>query len=545
MSHIEHLKSLIETLPEKIGVYIFQSSNATLYVGKAANIKRRVLTHLQASKKDERERKIVTFTEKIDFIITNTETEALIEENILIKAYKPQYNVRLSDDKSYPYIKINFDYTYPPATITRDLRQKNAKYFGPYCDVGTLRESFKLLRKIFPIRICKKDLTKKKVRPCLYYHIGQCSAPCEEKISEKEYRTLVKQVILFLEGKSDDVKHILKTEMKDAAQKQEYEKAARLRDQIQNMEELVKEVKVVLPPDNNLDVIALLREKEDVCAQVMQVREGKLLSSECFQLKSANEASDSETLESFIKQYYLKRISIPETLILNRRITDSPTISKWLSDRAGKNVELKRPLKKKLKNLLEIAIENGKTHLEKINTERQKALNALQKLKETLKLEQIPKVIECYDISNLGPKESVGSKVTFQNGLPYKNQYRRFKIKHITQPDDQAMIGEIIGRRFKRLLEEKQVPPHLIIVDGGITQVKAAKKVIDKLALKIPIIGLAKKREEVYRPNGSILKMHPRTQPSLLLQQIRNEAHRFAIHYHRSRRDKIPEIISP
>ncbi len=530
--------SLAEKLPEKIGVYIFKGEKSTVYVGKSANIKKRVLHHLQAAKKDEREKKIIDSTKKIDYIVTNTETEALIEENILIKTYKPRYNVRLSDDKSYPYLKINLDNDFPQISITRNIRQKNAKYFGPYCDVRDLRNSLKVIRKIFPFRTCRKDLSKSRMRPCLYYHIAQCSAPCGDKISERDYRLLIKDLITFLEGKCSEVIHTLQNEMSYAASKQDYEKAATLRDQINVLEKIMKESKVVLPIDTFLDAIALVRGKNSVCVQVIQVREGKILSSECFQLKYASDVGDQESLESFIKQYYLKRTYIPNSLYINKKIDDSKTISRWLSEKTGKNVVIKKPLHKKYINIIDIALENAKTHLEQFESERMKALNSLQKLKEVLNLDRIPQMIECFDISNLGQKESVGSKVSFRDGRPDRKQYRMYKIKKIFHQDDQAMIGEIVERRFKRLLKEENIFPDLVVVDGGIAQLQAAKKKMDALNIKIPIIGLAKKQEQIYLQNGDILNLNTRSQPSLILQQIRDEAHRFALQYHRKRRDK-------
>jgi len=533
-----------EHLPEKTGVYIFKGDNVALYVGKAKNIRKRVEDHIQAARMDGRERRIVESTDKIDYIVTETETEALIEENILIKAYKPRHNVRLSDDKTYPYIKIDTTEDYPCISITRRVAKDGAKYLGPYGDVGAMRNSLKTIRRIFPIRTCKKQIETSAIRPCTYYHIGQCSAPCAAKITKKEYNSVVNGAILLLEGKLNSVIQNLRSEMSAASVKQEYERAATLRDRISDLEKTVQAVRVVLPSGENLDAITLYRGDEGVCIHVLQVREGKILSSESFNLKVAEEADDEEVLESFLKQYYLKRTYIPEKLILNKRIGDAKVIADWLSKKSGWKVEIKKPSLTKLKAIVDLAYENARTYLEHLSTAKKKAADSLLELKNRLGLGKVPRLIECFDISNLGRRNAVGSKISFLDGMPNKREYRMYKIKTVFQQDDQAMIGEIVHRRFTRLLKDGGELPDLVIVDGGIAQVLAAKRKLDALAITTPIIGLAKRLEQICLPNGNILEIDVNSQPSLMLQQIRDEAHRFAVSYHRKRREKMLWINS-
>jgi len=534
----KEMNSKIDQLPEKIGVYIFRGSLDTLYVGKATNIKNRVKNHIQSSKTSKREKKILDSIKKIKYIVTDNETDALIEENILIKRFKPKYNVQLRDDKTYPYLKIDFSKEYPFLCISRIIKDDKGKYFGPYSDVGAMRNSIKSIRRVFPIRMCKKDLQRFSDRPCLYHRINQCIAPCAGKVSSKDYNKIVTQLILFLEGKRGQVIHNLRSEMIYASLRQNYEKAAILRDQISDLEKIMQEVRVVLSTNENLDAIALSRINKDNCVQVLQVREGKILSSESFEMKISNEVDDKEILESFLKQYYSRRMQIPEKLIVNLLIKDK-TIAPWLSRKFNKTISIIKPRNKKLDNILEIAENNAQIYLKQSKKTQEQTAKALKNLKNDLKLNKIPKVIECYDVSNLGEKEAVGSKIAFYDGKPNKKEYRMYKIKTISTQDDQAMIGEIIKRRFNRLLIEGGRRPDLIVVDGGLIQVKAAKMELNKLKINVPTIGLAKKKEDIYLSNGELLELDRNSDSSLLLQYARDEAHRFAIRYHQKRRDKI------
>jgi excinuclease ABC subunit C len=342
--------------------------------------------------------------------------------------------------------------------------------------------------------------------------------------------------MLFLEGKINGVIQNLRSEMSASSLKREYEKAAILRDRISDLEKTVQAVRVVLPSNENLDAISLFRAKDAVCVQVVQVREGKILTSENFNLKAAEDATNEETLESFLKQYYLRRTYTPDKLILNKQIQDS-AIANWLSAKSGKRTVVEKPSNRKLKAILDLALENARTHLEQLDLARNKAANALLELKNSLDLKRLPKIIECFDISNLGEREAVGSKIAFFNGMPNKKEYRMYKVRTVLGQDDPAMIGEIVRRRFTRLLEEKGAPRDLIVVDGGTAQVRAAKRQLDNLAITTPVIGLAKRLEQIFLPDGFIIESDRRSPSSLLLQHIRDEAHRFAITYHRKRRD--------
>ncbi len=475
--------------------------------------------------------------------MTGNETEALIEENILIKAHKPLHNVRLSDDKTYPYIKISTDEQYPCLSITRKITNDNAKYFGPYGDVTAMRNSLGTIRKIFPIRICGRRTYAAATRPCTYYHIGQCSAPCAGKITKAEYSSMINSLTLFLEGKLARVIETLRSEMASTSMKREYERAAILRDRIRNLEKTVQQVRIVLPANYNLDAIAIYRGKESVYAHVLQITEGKIVSSENFDLKVAEEASDEEALESFLKQYYLKRTYVPDRLILNRRIDDAKTIANWLSRKSRTGVKINRPSDRKLRSILDLAIENARTYSDNLTTAKEKAANSLLELKNYLGLEKTPGTIECFDISNLGERNPVGSKICFCDGAPNKREYRMYRIKTVLHQNDQAMMGEIIARRFSRLLKEEKQVPDLIVVDGGIPQVLSAQKQLDNLGITAPLIGLAKRREQIFLPNGKMLETDRNSKSSLLLQHMRDEAHRFAINYHRRKREKLEEPL--
>ena len=535
---VEPVGKQIENLPVKTGVYIFRGQNQVLYVGKAANIKKRVLNHFQNAQTDHREKKITEHTERIDYIVTENETDALIEENILIKAHKPRYNIRLSDDKTYPYVRINTKEDYPSLSIVRRTANDDTKYFGPYCDVGAMRNSLKTIRRLFPIRGCKRELGKIHQRPCVYHHIGQCCAPCTGGMSKEEYGKVVNHLILFLEGRMNGIIRGLRSDMSKASSKQDYEQAAVVRDRIQDLEKTVQHVTVVLPQSENLDAIEVYRGEEGVCAQVLQVREGKIMSSESFSLTLAEEAGDEEALESFLKQYYLRRTHIPDKLVIDKRIRDSKVIGEWLSKRTSKKIEIKKPSSAELRRILALARTNARTYLEQLGAIKKTAADSVSELGKNLGLNHPPRTIECFDISNLGEKEAVGSKIVFVDGTPNKKEYRMYKIRAVSGQDDPAMMGEIVRRRFTRLLKEKRDLPDLVVVDGGITQVKAAKRQLDQLAVDMTVIGLAKKSEQIHLPDGRILELDRDSASSLLLQHIRDEAHRFAVNYHRKRREK-------
>ncbi len=393
-----------------------------------------------------------------------------------------------------------------------------------------MRNSLNTIRKIFPIRTCGRKTYAAATRPCTYFHIGQCSAPCAGKITTAEYSSMINSLTLFLEGRLTRVIRELRSEMISTSMKHEYERAAILRDRIRNLEKTVQPVRIVLPTSNNLDAIAIWRDKENVCVHVLQITEGKIVSSENFDLKAAEETRDEEALESFLTQYYLRRTYVPNRLILNRRIEDAQTLAAWLSRKSGTRVRINKPSDRKLRAILDLAIENARTYADQVTTAKKKAGDSLLELKNYLGLEKIPRTIECFDISNLGERNPVGSKICFYDGAPNKREYRKYRIKTVFHQNDQAMMGEIIARRFSRVLKEEETIPDLIVVDGGITQVLAAKKQLDSLGFTAPVIGLAKKQEQICLPSGTILDPDRNSKSSLLLQHMRDEAHRFHDH---------------
>ncbi len=534
------IKAEITKLPDKTGVYVFKGKEV-LYVGKASNIRERVNNHIQASRTNPRERQIVTNAEKIDYIVTPSEVEALIEENILIKLHKPRYNIRLSDDKTYPYLRLSNE-EYPTLSIVRRPKKDQSKYFGPYADVGSMRASLKTLRRLFPVRTCKKDLTKRTRRPCLYYHIGLCSGPCAGKITKEDYHDLVKALTLVLEGRADNVLKDLNTQMRDAAAKMEYERAARLRDQINALQKTTSQVQIVLPQPQDLDVAALARRGSDSCVQVLQIKEGRLVSSESFEVTATAEDRDQDILEPFLKQYYAGRVLLPPEIVIPKPLADVETIGKWLSTKRGAPVTLTASRTGAKRSLVTLALENAKTHIDEKIKKMEKIRKGLEDLQKILHLSAQPTLIECFDVSTLQGRSSVGSMVTFKDGNPWKKGYRRFKIKTIVGQDDPAMIGELVFRRYRRRLEEKAGLPDLVIVDGGVTQMNAASHSLTQLGVELPVIGLAKELENVYIKDVKGLIRLPQDSEALhILQRVRDEAHRFAIAYHRKLREKLSE----
>ncbi len=531
------IEDQIEALPEKTGVYIMKGEDV-LYVGKASNLKERVKNHVQAARSNPRESLIINNTKKIEYIVTGSEVEALVEENILIKQYRPKYNIRLRDDKTYPYLRLSLEEEYPALSIVRRPKKDASRYYGPYADVAAMRQSLNTLRRLFPLRVCKFDLKKPRRRPCAYYQMGLCSGVCAGLISKDEYNERVKALVLVLDGKADLVIRRLRREMMAASANLEYEKAARTRDRIDALEKTLSGVTVVFPKPVDLDVLGVAKTPSEACVQVLQVKGGKLVSSESYEL-NAQDAEDGEILESFIKQYYSRRISSPPEVIVSARLEDSQTIQEWLFERFRSKTVISSRVRGQKRRLLKMAVENAKSHLEESAGKKRRTLKGLQELQEKLGLETIPKLIECFDVSTLAGRSSVGSMVAFQNGEPLKSRYRRFRIKTVVGQDDPRMIGELVYRRYRRLLDEKSSLPDLVIVDGGVTQLHSAKMSMARLGLELPVVGLAKGLEHIYLPDSPEPVELPRNSEGLyVIQRIRDEAHRFAVMYHRKLRAK-------
>lgn len=532
-----NLEMQVKALPQKIGVYILKA-DGVLYVGKASNIRNRVKNHLLAAKSNPREAIIIDNTKKIDYIITNTDVEALVEENILIKQYKPKFNIQLSDDKTYPYLKLSLDEEYPTLSIVRRTKNDKNRYFGPYADVAAMRQTLKTLRNLFPLRTCKLDPRKPRKRPCMNYQIGLCSGICAGFISKAEYNERVKELLFVMEGRPDLAIEKLKNKMLQASSNLKYEKAARIRDRIEALEKTLSRMTILFSKPIDLDVLGVAKTQTEACVQVMQVKNGKLVSSESFDMKAQN-VEDKEIIESFMQQYYSKRTFSPPEIIVSTKPYDASIIQEWMFERFNSKTKISTGVRGQKRRLLKLAIENARSHLDELADKKRRALKGLKELQKILELDTLPKLIECFDISTLRGKSSVGSMISFLNGEPLKRGYRRFKIKTIVGQDDPKMIGEIIHRRYKRLLQEKSQLPDLIIVDGGITQLNAARKYMLELGMELPIIGLAKQFENVYSPNSKKPMSLPKNSEGLyLLQRIRDEAHRFAIAYHRKLRSK-------
>ncbi|MFZ7101311.1 MAG: excinuclease ABC subunit UvrC [Peptococcaceae bacterium] len=547
------LQDKLQALPNKPGVYLMKDAGEEIiYVGKAISLKNRVKSYFQSKKYDSaKTRALVKNIADLDYILTDNELEALILECNLIKEYRPKYNINLKDDKTYPYIKITNE-DFPRVYVTRKINKDGSKYYGPYTSATILRETLELLKRIFPFRSCKQTVFTND-RPCLNNHINRCAAPCVGKITKEQYHDIIKQVILFLEGKQEDLLVTLEKEMEKAALNLEFEWAAQIRDQIQGIRQVIEKQKIVSNEAADQDVIAMARGFDEACVQIFFIRKGKLIGRENFFLKGTDDLERSEVLEAFIKQYYLEQDFIPREILVEADLSEGKVIEEWLSVKRGGRVYLKVPKRGERKELIELVGKNALEAVEKVELEKQqkKAMTegAVMELQAELKLLKPPLRIECYDISNTQGTESVASMVVFEGGRSKKDQYRRFKIKTVEGPNDFASMYEVITRRFRNAREEKIEPgktskfsvlPDLVIIDGGKGQLQAARQAMQEQGFSyIPTYGLAKKEEWLFTENQPEPIILPRSSLSLyLLQRIRDEAHRFAITYHRSLRGK-------
>jgi len=536
------IEDKLKRLPDKPGIYLMLSEEEKIiYVGKASSLKNRVRSYFRGGNVPAKVSAMVHHIKDIDYIVTDTEVEALVLECNLIKKHKPRYNVVLKDDKSYPYIKITLNETYPRVTTTRRVKKDEAKYYGPYTSVGSLNETIKLLRKLFPIRTCKSF--EKQKRACLNYHIKRCQAPCIGNVSTDEYRGTVNEIMNFLEGKQEKVIKNLQLKMQGAAEALEYEKAGDLRDKIKAIEKVLEKQKVVNATDDDQDVIAFARGDNEACIQVFFIRNGKVVGREHFFLDGTDSLSRSEIMTIFVKQYYSRVVDIPGKILLQEPIEDKDIIEQWLKEKANIRVMIQVPqLGEKLK-LVEMVGRNALLLLEEAQLSRQKKKladeQALIQLKDYLKLIKLPLRIECYDISNIQGTNTVGSMVVFEKGKPLTDEYRRFKIKTVEGANDYASIQEMIYRRFKRGAGANALPD-LVLIDGGKGQLSSARDVMKLLGFAdIPTYGIAKKEELLFTENQEeAIRLPENSEALYLLQRIRDEAHRFAITYHRQLRSK-------
>ncbi len=541
----------LKKLPDKPGVYIMHDENdSIIYVGKAVILKNRVRSYFREStKKTVKIRQMVSRINWFEYIVTDSELEALVLENNLIKENQPKYNTMLKDDKTYPYIKVTVQEEFPRIFLTRQVGKDKAKYFGPYTSATAARETIELLRKLYRIRACRS----KREGPCLYYHIGQCQGPCIGLVSSEEYHENVQKAVDFLSGNYKSVLSYLEGTMQDLSEKMEFEKAAEYRDLLQSVRQITQKQKITDLSGDDKDIIAIARDEQSVIVQVFFVRNGKITDKEHFYMKQTEDEETPDILHSFISQYYADCPGIPKELIVSAAVTDRELLEEWLKSIRGAKVAITVPIKGRKEKLAELAEKNARIVLqqdiEKIKREKKRTGDAVHELEELLDLQDIVRM-EAYDISNISGFNSVGSMVVFEDGKPKRNDYRKFKIRSVEGANDYASMEEVLTRRFEHGLKEMEDEanagkfvkfPDLILMDGGKGQVNAALTVLNKLGLSIPVLGMVKDDHHntrgVYYDNTEIA-IDTRSEGFKLITRIQDEAHRFAITFHRSLRSK-------
>ncbi|MBA7476383.1 UvrABC system protein C [subsurface metagenome] len=544
-----YITEQIKGLPAGPGVYLFKDADGTIiYAGKAANLRHRVGSYFGAGQKlTPKIGRMVAKIADLEYFVTASEQEALILELNLIKRHHPRYNVRLKDDKTFPYLKIDLGEDWPRVHITRRLEENGGRYFGPFASARSIRRTLKLLKGIFPFRSCSRPITGTDTRACLEYDIGHCLAPCIGLVSRREYAGVIRQVVLFLEGRQEKIVKQLKARMAQAAEAMDFEKAARLRDQIQAVEQVIEGQRIAATVKGEQDVIAFVEDKDQAYVQVFFIRGGKLIGRESFLLQGTRYEEPSQVMTSFIKQFYASAPHIPPLLLLQHPVEDADVLRDWLRARRGSRVNIQVPRRGNKKQLVGIVAENAREGLEHLKIKQfasPKAVSAaLEEIKRELELPRLPARIEGYDISDIQGAAAVGSMVVFEQGRPKPSSYRRFRIKTVAGIDDYAMLGEVLKRRFKRGSQASgswAAMPDLVLIDGGKGQLSAALAAMREMgADSIPAAGLAKENEEIFIPKKSKPVVLPRSSPGLqLLQRLRDEAHRFALGYHRRVRKK-------
>ncbi len=562
----ENLQAILDTIPTKTGCYLMKNeAGDVIYVGKAVNLRSRVRSYFQAGGQEHpRTRQLVKRIRDIEWIVVGSELEALILEMNLIKKHRPHYNVRLKDDKRYPYIKIHWNDPFPKVTVTRRVVDDGAQYFGPYTGVWAVHQTLDVLRRIFPYLTCNRTITGEDKRACLYYDIKLCIAPCIGVASQEEYRQMIHGLADFLRGRTEGIVDRLQTKMHKASHELRFEQAAVLRDQLDAIQQIVTRQKIVLSSDYvDTDVIAMARSEREACVQVFFIRGGKLIGREYFLMEGTDDNPDANVIAEFIKQFYDQTPTVPPQVLLPHEVEEAQIIRQWLnSRRGGKKVEIKIPQRGQKRELVQMAAENATDTLTALQAQweadEHRQTQALTELHETLRLPKAPKRIECYDISTMQGTATVGSMVVFDQGVPDKGQYRRFNIRSVVGPDDFASMEEMLRRRFRRWQSAQEAAaagtpgkkpdrsfsalPDLIIIDGGKGQLSRATKVLEEFGLfdVVPVVGLAKREEEIFVPGKSRSILLPRKSEGLyLVQRIRDEAHRFAITAHRKQRSKL------
>jgi excinuclease ABC subunit C len=540
------IEEILKRLPHSPGVYLMRDSGGTiLYVGKANSLHNRVRSYFGSPQKlTPKTQRLVPLIADIDFFVATSEQEALIMELNFIKQYHPRFNVNLKDDKTFPYLKIDINEAWPRVYVTRRMEQDGGRYFGPFSNSRSVKQTLKVLQAIFPFRMCSKNIGGKAMRPCLEYHMGRCLAPCSGDVSPAEYARVIKEVILFLEGKQEKVARELKARMAQASRDMDYEKAALLRDRIQAIHEVIQGEKIAATIRGEQDVIAFVADGDQAFVQVLFVRGNKLTGREGFLLRGTRHEESKQIMASFIKQYYSSNPQIPPRLLLQYPVEDKDVIREWLKGKRGAGIEIQVPRRGAKKLLVDIAAENARQGLEQLKIKEITAPKsmeaALEEIGKELKLSRPPLRMEAYDISNIQGSSAVGSMVVFEKGKPKSAHYRRFRIKSVTGANDYAMLQEVLRRRFKHSSRggEKDgedtwaIMPDLVLIDGGKGQLNAALSVLEETGAKVPVASLAKENEEIFLPRRKEPVVLPKTSPGLqLLQRLRDEAHRFAIGY--------------
>jgi excinuclease ABC subunit C len=558
------IQEQLKKLPDSPGVYIMKDKDKNIiYIGKAKILKNRVRQYFQSSKHHSpKVQSMVANIAEFEYIVTDSELEALVLECNLIKKHKPRYNILLKDDKHYPYIKVTMNEEYPRIVITRKIEKDGAKYFGPYTSTTAVRETIDLIKKVFWIRTCKKEFPRDigKERPCLNYYIKQCLAPCQGNINKESYRQMFRDICAFLDGKQDALIDKLTRDMHEAAERMDFEKAASIRDKINNIKQIAEKQKIISSTLSDQDVVAFAAGEDEACVQVFFIRGGKLIGREHFIIDGTSQMESQEVMTSFVKQFYNSTSYIPKEIVLQEDIDEASIIESWLTSRRGSKVYITVPRKGEKQKLIQMVAKNALETLQqfegKLRKDKQFVQSALTELKNYLSLEKLPYRIEAYDISNTGGIESVGSMVVFKNAKPSNSDYRKFKIKSVIGPNDYDSMKEILYRRFKRANKESDLIksgelneedakfyqlPDLILVDGGKGHVSSVKEILNELRINIPVFGMVK--DDRHRTRAAAtedLEINIPVDSSAfrLLTQIQDEVHRVAITYHRKLRSK-------
>ena len=588
------LEERAKQLPVEPGVYLFKDGTGdVIYVGKAISLRDRVKSYFQSPKNlTAKTLAMVQQAQDVDYIVVESEVEALILESNLIKKHRPKYNVRLKDDKHYPYLRVTSEETWPRVVIARAIKQDGSRYFGPYTRSGAVSETMQLIRRIFPLRTCSNNVFRTVNRPCLNYHIQRCLGPCRDKVTPEEYGAMVKDICLFLEGRPEVLRESTRKRMKEASENLEFERAAKLRDQLKAIEEITQKQKIISSKAEDRDAAGVALAGQESVVVVLQVREGKMIGAEQLYMSGPASQTTEDVIAGFLTQYYPVAADLPDEILLPVEPEDGDVVAGWLGKLAKHRVRLRVPVRGKAKQLVEMATQNALLALEelkpKAERDRERATRGLEELAGVLGLGKPPARIECYDISNIQGTNATGSMVVFEDGFPKKDDYRRFKIRTVEGANDFAMMAEVIGRRFKRAAKAQKdaesadrdsagrrpTPedlaaqdsaaqgaaaqdsfakiPDLVVVDGGKGQLSSAIGALSGAGVAVPAIGLAKKEEEVFTPGSSDPLQIPKDSDGLmLLRRIRDEAHRFAVGYHRKIRssetkrsilDEIPGI---